>query len=103
MINWVLDKDVIMKQTENAIMDEFEHLLDNTRSTESAGYWLDNKHNVFATISEDCGEKWIDIRMELYDIDGDWVGDLYIYDTTDLSREALERTVEQIVKDYYGE
>ena len=103
MMNWVLDKQVVMQQTENAIIGELECLLDDTSPTASANYWLDNKHNVFATISEDCGEKWLDIRLELYDVDEDWVGDLYMYDTTDMSRESLERTVEQIVKDYYGE
>ena len=103
MMNWVLDEEVIMQQTENAIMRELECLLDDTRPTESANYWLDNRHNVFATISEDCGEKYLDIRLELYDIDEDWVGDLYIYDTIDISREALTKTITQIVKDYSGE
>lgn len=41
--------------------------------------------------------------MEIYDEDGKWVGDLFAYDTKDMSREALEQAVREIVKDYYME
>lgn len=103
MMNWNFDKDVIMRQTENAIIGELACLLGNTRPTASANYWLDNRHNVFATIAEDGDDKWLDIRLEMYDVNDDWIGDLYMYDTTDMSVESLERTVTEIVKDYYGE
>lgn len=103
MQNWVWEKQMVMEQTENAILGELEYLLGETRPTASANYWLDNRHNVFATIAEDGSEKYLDIRMEIYDADEDWVGDLYTYETKDMSLAELKKTVTEIVKDYYGE
>jgi hypothetical protein len=97
-----MDKADVMRKMENAILGELETLLTD-KGVMSANYWIDNTHNVFATIAESSTDKWLDIRLELYDCTEEWVGDLYIYDTDDMSIPSLERTVEAIVKDYYGE
>lgn len=103
MQNWIMDKKTVMEKMENAIIGELETLLMEENKTMSANYWIDNCHNVFATIAEVGNESWLDIRLELYDCTEEWIGDLYIYDTNDRSKESLKRTVIEIVKDYYGE
>lgn len=102
--SWNFDKATIMSQTKKAIMDELVWLLEPERVREdTANYWLDNAHNVFAYVEIDGRESWIEIRLELYDSDEDWIGDLYCYNTLDLSIESLEEVVEEVVQDYYGE
>lgn len=102
MQNWIMNKVDVMRKMENAILGELETLLIDD-GIMSANYWIDNTHNIFATIADSGDDKWLDIRLELYDCTEEWVGDLYTYDTDDMSMASLERTVEAIVKDYYGE
>ena len=102
MQNWIMNKVDVMRKMENAILGELETLLTDD-GIMSANYWIDNTHNIFATIADSGDDKWLDIRLELYDCTEEWVGDLYTYDTDDMSMASLERTVEAIVKDYYGE
>lgn len=103
MYNWILEKDVIIKETTEAVMDNLECLLDDCYQGACANYWLSNKHNVYAEVITDSDGMWIDIKLEVYDMDNDWVGDLCIADTKDVSRESLEQAVTEIVKYYYRE
>lgn len=103
MISWVTDKKAIMERTETELLNELKPLLTETKCDTCATYRLDSRHHVFAEIIRGGTENWIDIKLEIYDEDGEWVGDLFTYDTKDMSREALEQAVREIVKDYYME
>ena len=77
MDNWFMDRNEIKRKTINAIMDELEYLLGELTEGDSANYWLDNTHNVFAFINDNGnGDRWIEIHYELYDCNEDIIGDL---------------------------
>lgn len=104
MDNWFVDKNEIKSKTINAIMGELEYLLGELTEGDSANYWLDSTHNVFAFVNDNGGgDRWIEIHYELYDCNEDIIGDLYVWHTEDIDRDELLMFVKIIVNDYYGE
>ena len=105
MDNWFVDRDMIKKETINAIMGELEYLLeDEADEDRTANYWIDNTHNVFAFINDNGkDDRWIEIHYELYDGNEDMIGDLLILGTEDVTREELLGEVCSIVDAYYGD
>lgn len=84
----------------NAIMGELDCLAGQT-TLDSANYWLDSAHNVFADIVTDGRKTWFEVKLELYDpITEDWIGDLTIFATEDTSYQDLWSAVEYIVDKY---
>lgn len=103
MDNWFVDKNEIKRKTTNAIMGELEYLLDESTINETANYWIDNTHNVFAFIHDNGDDdKWIEIHYELSDDKG-IIGDLLVLSTEDISREMLLEEVKSIVDVYFGD
>ena len=101
MYNWFVDKNVIKSKTINAIMEEFDSLVNG--NDESANYWIDNTHNVLAFVNDNGNDdKWIEIHYELYDCNEEIIGDLFVLDTDDVDREELLEKVVVIVDTYYG-
>ena len=101
MYNWFVDKVKIKSQTINAIMEEFDSLVNG--NDESANYWIDDTHNVFAFINDNGGDdRWIEIHYELYDSNEDIIGDLFVLSTDDVDREELLEEIIVIIDDYYG-
>lgn len=93
----------IKKLKQKVVREELECLLEDNYQGACANYWLSNRHNLFAEVTGDADEMWIDIKLEIYDNDDDWIGDLIVVDTKDMSRESFEQAVTEIVKYYYGE
>lgn len=103
MDNWFTDKYEIKDKLENAIMGELEFLTGNTLM-DSANYWIDNTHNVFAFINDNGdGDRWIEIHYELYDSEEEIIGDLIVLNTDDVSKRDLLEQVRVIVNAYYGD
>lgn len=101
MYNWFVDKYKIKNKTINAIMEEFDSLVNEVDKT--ANYWIDNTHNVFAFINDNGDDdKWIEIHYELYDCDEEIIGDLFVLNTDDVDRDCLLQEVIAIVDAYYG-
>ena len=104
MDNWFVDRNEIKSKTINAIMGELEYLLGELTEGDSANYWIDNTHNVFAFINDNgSDDRWIEIHYELYDCNEDIIGDLLVLSTEDVTREDLLEEVRVIVKTYYGD
>ena len=104
MDNWFVDRDKTKRETINAIMGELEYLLGELTEGDSANYWIDNTHNVFAFVNDNGGgDRWIEIHYELYDCNEDIIGDLLAIDTDDVDREELLEEVKGIVDAYYGD
>lgn len=100
MYNWFVDKNKIKNNMICAIMEEMDSLVNET--CESANYWIDSTHNVFAFINDNGNDdKWIEIHYELYD-DKDIIGDLFVMNTDDVDRDELLKEVAVIVDNYYG-
>lgn len=84
----------------NAIMGELDCLVGQT-TLDSANYWLDSAHNVFAGIVTDGREIWFEVKLGLYNpITEDWIDDLAIFATEDTSEQELRHAVEYIVDKY---
>lgn len=104
MDNWFVDRNEIKNKTINAIMGELEYLLGELTEGDSANYWIDNTHNVFAFVNDNGGDdRWIEIHYELYDCNEDIIGDLLVLSTEDVTREDLLEEVRVIVDAYYGD
>ena len=104
MTNWFVNKEEIKNKTINAIMSEFEALIDEESNVWSFNYWLDNAHNVFAIINDNgMDDRWIEIHYELYDHNEDMIADLLVLDTEDVNRKELLKEVTTIVDAYYGD
>ena len=104
MDNWFVDRNKIKSKTINAIMGELEYLLGELTEGDSANYWIDNTHNVFAFVNDNGGgDRWIEIHYELYDCNEDIIGDLLVIGTDDVDREELLGEVCSIVDAYYGD
>ena len=102
MYNWFVNKNEIKSKTINAIMEEFDSLINGNDKT--ANYWIDNTHNIFVFIDDNGDDdKWIEIHYELYDCNEDLIGDLFVLNTDDVDREELLREVSVIVNTYYGD
>lgn len=102
MYNWFIDRHEIKNKTINAIMEEFDSLINE--STESANYWIDRTHNVFAVINDNGDDdKWIEIHYELYDCNEEMIGDLLVLDTENVSKDEVLHEIVSIVDYYYGE
>ena len=102
MDNWFVDNKEIKSQTINAIMGELEYLLGELTEGDSANYWIDNTHNVFAFVNDNGGgDRWIEIHYELYDCNEDIIGDLLVLNTDDVTREDLIEEIRVIVDAYY--
>lgn len=101
MYNWFVDKYEIKNKTINAIMEEFDSLVNEADKT--ANYWIDNTHNVFAFINDNGDDdKWIEIHYELYDCNEEMIGDLFVLNTEYVDRDCLLQEVITIVDAYYG-
>ena len=104
MHNWFVDKNETKRKMISAIMGELEYLLDELTDSDSANYWIDNTHNVFAFVNDNGGDdRWIEIHYELYDCNENIIGDLLVLDTDDVTREELLEEVCSIVDTYYGD
>ena len=104
MNNWFVDRNEIRRKTINAIMGELEYLLGELTEGDSANYWIDSTHNVFAFINDNGGgDRWIEIHYELYDSNEDMIGDLLVIGTDDVTKEDLLGKVKVIVDAYYGD
>lgn len=105
MMNWIGTSANIIDITVNKAMDEFEDLVDieDCDAIDSANYWLDERHNIFGVVCSAFGQVWIEIHYELYDEDGEMIGDLTVSDTRDTSRSAIKEEITAIVKMYYSE
>lgn len=102
MYNWFVDKYEIKNKTINAIMEEFDSLVNG--NNESANYWLDSTHNVFAMVNDNGDDdKWIEIHYELYDCNEEIIGDLFVMNTDDVDRDCILQEVIAIVDAYYGD
>lgn len=103
MDNWFVDNKEIKSQTINAIMGELEYLLGELTEGDSANYWIDNTHNVFAFVNDNGGgDRWIEIHYELYDCNEYIIGDLLVLNTDDVTRKDLIEEIRVIVDAYYG-
>ena len=104
MYNWFVDKEEIKSKTTNAIIGELEYLVKETTEDDSANYWIDDRHNVFAFINDNGNDdRWIEIHYELYDSNKNIIGDLLVLDTEDVTMEDLLKEVKVIVDTYYGD
>ena len=104
MYNWFIDKNEIKNKTINAIMGELESLVKETTEVETANFWIDAMHNVFAFINDNGDDdRWIEIHYELYDFYGEIIGDLLVLNTEDITMEDLLSEVKAIVDAYYGD
>lgn len=104
MYNWFVDKEEIRRKTINAIMSELEYLIKEATEYDSANYWIDDRHNVFAFINDNGNDdRWIEIHYELYDSNEDMIGDLLVLNTEDVAMEDLLKEVKVIVDAYYGD
>ena len=104
MYNWFLDKNEIKNKTINAIMGELEYLLGELTEGDSANYWIDSTHNVFAFINDNGGDdRWIEIHYELYDCNEDMIGDLAVGGTDEVDKYELLEEVKAIVELYFGD
>lgn len=104
MYNWFVNKNEIKSKTINAIMGELEYLLGELTEGDSANYWIDSTHNVFAFVNDNGDDdRWIEIHYELYDYNDDIIGDLMELGTDDVTREALLDKVKFVVDAYYGD
>lgn len=104
MDNWFVDRNKVKRETINAIMGELEYLLGELTEGDSANYWLDNTHNVFAFVNDNGGgDRWIEIHYELYDCNEEIIGDLLVIGTDDVDRDELLEEVKGIVDAYYGD
>ena len=104
MNNWFVDKNEIKRKTTNAIMGELEYLLGELTEGDSANYWIDRTHNVFAFVNDNGDDdKWIEIHYELYDCDEEIIGDLSVWNTNDMDRDEVLMFVRMIVDDYYND
>lgn len=99
MDNCFVDITEIKKQTINAIMGEFDRLI-NAADT-SVNYWLDSAHNIFGIINDDGRNSWIEIHYELYDSNEEIIGDIWVADTNEVNRDELLREITVIVDNYY--
>lgn len=102
MYNWFVDKNKIKSKTINAIMEEFDSLVNETTEYKVANYWIDQTHNVHAFVN--CNgkdDKWIEVHYELHDYE-DIIGDLLVLNTDDIDRDELLNEVTVIVDAYYG-
>lgn len=99
MDNCFVDITEIKKQTINAIMGEFDRLI-NAADT-SVNYWLDSAHNIFGIINGDGRNRWIEIHYELYDSNEEIIGDIWVADTNEVNRDELLREITVIVDNYY--
>lgn len=103
MYNWFVNKNEIKAQMVNAIMGELENLVSAT-DVDSANYWIDSTHNVFAFINDNGdGDRWIEIHYELYDHEEEIIGDLVVADTEDVNREELLKEIKAIVDIYFND
>lgn len=101
MTNWFVNKEEIKNKTINAIMGELGYLTDRRRKSQTANYWIDNVHNVFAFINDNGDDdRWIEIHFELYN-DEDMVGDLLVLNTENVSKDELRKEITVIVDTYY--
>lgn len=106
MYNWFIDKQQIISKTINAVMGEFDGLI-NACDT-SANYWLDPTHNIFAFLHDNGrDDKWIEIHYELYGHDEqndevEIIGDLLVLESESTKRESVLREVSVIVESYFG-
>ena len=105
MYNCFADRNVIKNEVIDAIMSKFECLLDGLTEDNSANYWIDNRHNVYAFINDNgSGDRWIEIHYELCNCNEDIIGDdLFVLCTDDVTREDLLKEVRVIVDTYYGD
>lgn len=104
MYNWFVNKNEIKSQTTNAIIGELEILVKESDKYESANYWIDNTHNVFAFVNDNGNDdRWIEIHYELYDCNDNMIGDLLVLNTDDVTMEDLLKEVKTIVNAYYGD
>lgn len=103
MTDWYLDKEVIIAQTETTLTETLILLLDDTQIDDCADYWVDNTHNIHAYVTGDNEELWVEAKMELYSTKDEYIGDLRVYDTKDISKESFAKLAREIVKDYYME
>ena len=100
MYTWFVDKDKVKSKTINAIMEEFDSLINE--NDEVANCWIDQTHNVHAFINNNGkDDKWIEIHYELHDYE-DIIGDLLVLSTDDIDRDELLNEVAVIVDAYYG-
>jgi len=101
MLNWFVDKNETKSKTINAIMGELEFII--TENHESANYWIDSTHNVFAFVNDnEDDDRWIEIHYELYDCNEEMIGDLFVLNTNDVNKEELLEEIIVIVDAYYG-
>ena len=99
MMNWQIDKQEIVQKTVNAVYDELENLLNGD---ESANHWIDSTHNVFAIVNDNGNDdRWLEIHLELYDVNDDMRGDILVLDTEDMSKNELRKAVRDIVTEYF--
>ena len=104
MNNWFVDRNEIKRKTINSVMGELEYLLGKLTEGDSANYWLDSTHNIFALVNDNGdNDRWIEIHYELYDCNEDMIGDLLILNTDDVTREDLMEEIKVIVDAYYGD
>ena len=104
MYNWHESENEIKSRTTAAIMGELESLTNELTSYETANYWIDSTHNVFAFVNDNGdGDRWIEIHYELYDCNENMIGDLLVLNTEDVTIEDLLIEVKVIVDAYYGD
>lgn len=104
MYNWHDNENEIKSRTTTAIMGELESLTNELTKYETANYWIDSTHNVFAFVNDNGdGDRWIEIHYELYDYDENMIGDLLVLNTEDVTIEDLLIEVKVIVDAYYGD
>ena len=104
MDNWFVNKDETILKTVGSAMAELESIVEGE---ETANYWIDDTHNIFAFVNNngdtEDDDNWIDIHFELYDKNADIIGDLIVSNTESVSHKELYDEVLAIVKSYYGE
>ena len=104
MDNWFVNENEAKIKTINAIMNELEYLVEEATEDKTANYWIDRTHNVFAFVNDNGNDdKWIEIHYELYDNDGEMIGDLFVLDTNYVDRDEIFQEVVAIVDAYYGD
>lgn len=104
MVNWFINKNDIIAKTATAAMGELETLLSIDTQSQTANYWIDSTHNIFAFVNDNGGgDRWIEIHFELYDGDGEIIGDIDVLNTDDINRAELFSIVKTIVDRYFHE
>jgi hypothetical protein len=100
MQNWLRDENETFNKSVNEAFEDLKCL--TTIEGNCANHRLDSAHYIFAEIVEYKKRKFINLKLELYNKEGDIIGDISDVDTYGVTPESLINGIKQILWEYYG-